>query len=95
VGVYDAGSWLLRDNVGPGSPARNVQYGYAGAVPVIGDWNGDSYDGFGVYDRGSWQLREFISGGAPTSSFQFGYTGTVPVPGRWSPSADGVGIVDD
>jgi len=76
---------------------RNVQFGYAGTVPVVGDFDGDGIDDYGCYDAagipglvppGQWYFM--MSSKGFDNSVNFGYHGTVPVVGDF----DGDGISD-
>ncbi len=101
IGCYDAeghlgqppGSWyFMRSQAGfDGSKV----FGYAGTVPVTGDFDGDGTADYGCYDAagnlgqpaGSWYLMQ-SSAGFETRTF--GYAGTVPVTGDF----DGDGTAD-
>jgi Tol biopolymer transport system component len=49
VGIFNAGSWTLRNSNSAGAADITVQFGTApGARPVVGDWNGDGIDTIGV-----------------------------------------------
>ena len=76
------GSWYFMKST-DGFDA-SVVFGYAGTVPVVGDFDGDGTDDYGCYDAagmygqppGSWYLM------MSTDGFQratFGYDGTVPI----------------
>ncbi len=55
----------------------------AGAVPVVGDWNGDGKQTPGWFDEGMWyQVDE--RGGPIARSFRFGRAGDVPIVGDWN-----------
>ena len=94
MGVYDpaTGTWLLRLSPGAGTPDLRVQYGYPGAVPVPGDWDGDGRTTLGVYDGGRWLLRDSLLPGAPDRVLGYGAPGYLPIPGRWGGPGDGVGV---
>ena len=49
VGVFNAGSWALRNSNSAGAADITVLFGIApGSRPVVGDWNGDGIDTIGV-----------------------------------------------
>ncbi len=91
-GCYDAagnygqppGSWYFMMST-EGFDA-SVSFGYAGTVPVVGDYDGDGTDDFGCYDAagnygqppGSWYFMKSSEG---FSTETFGYAGTVPLGG--------------
>ena len=92
-GVYDAagipglalpGSWyFMRSTAG----FATSEFGYAGALPVVGDFDGDGISDYGIYDElgsygqpeGSWYFMRSTAGYSDTV---FGYSGAVPVSGR-------------
>jgi len=53
-------------------------FGSAGAVPVVGDWNGDGVDSPGTFQAGSWSLTNSF-GGSVETQFTFGTAGDRPV----------------
>jgi hypothetical protein len=97
IGVYaGAGTWYvdanrnhLWDGTGTGKDAI-LNFGFSGAAPVTGDWNGDGMPEIGIYSAGTWYLdangnnkwdgtglnRDII--------FTFGAAGFTPVVGQWS-----------
>ncbi len=86
-------TWLLRNSLEPGPPDIVLEFGDAGAIPVVGDWNGDGISGLGAFKDGRWQLRNDLIPGGPDSEFVFGQAGDVPVAGDWNgtgPSTIGV-----
>ncbi|TAN39375.1 MAG: hypothetical protein EPN25_11985 [Nitrospirae bacterium] len=100
IGIYADGLWYL-DRNGNGQwegSGADLFYsfggGLTGAVPVVGDWNGDGTDEIGLYLDGTWYLDVNGNGawdGEPVDrieSFGGGLTGAVPVAGGWS--QDGV-----
>ena len=65
----------------------SVSFGYAGTVPVVGDYDGDGKDDYGCYDAagipglaspGSWYFMKSRDGFSVST---FGYPGTVPLGG--------------
>ena len=74
---------------------KTETFGYAGTVPVVGDFDGDGKADYGCYDAaghygqppGSWYLMQSTAG---FETKTFGYGGTVPVVGDF----DGDGTDD-
>jgi hypothetical protein len=102
IGVYDPATalWYLDFNGSgswDGTPTdRTYWHGFAGIVPVTGDWDGDGITEIGVYDPATalWYLDFNGSGswdGTPTDrTYWHGFAGIVPVTGDW----DGDGITE-
>lgn len=95
VAVYDgAATWYIDktgSNVWEGLPSdASPNFGFAGAIPVSGDWTGDGLTKIGVYANASWYLDTNNSGtwnGTPTDTFYFfGFPGATPVTGDWNGS---------
>jgi len=71
-----------------------------GAVPIVGDWNGDGKDQVGIFRNGTpvaWVLDysgNLAWDGASTDRFYagFGASGDKPVVGKWSASAGNVSL---
>ena len=53
-GELGDGSFLLADAAG--NPYKTCVFGMRGAIPVVGDWNGDGTTKVGVYREGTWML---------------------------------------
>ncbi len=92
-GIVSAGSWFF---INSQTGFKTAIFGYAGTVPVIGDFDGDGIDDFGCYDAkgipgivpaGSWF---FMNSQTEFRTATFGYKGTVPVIGDF----DGDGVDD-
>jgi hypothetical protein len=97
VGVYStAGSWFLRNSNSPGPADTTFNYGPGGtAVPVRGDYDGDSTDTAGVYipATATFFLKNSNASGAADIVFTFGAAnvGFVPLVGDWN--GDGVDTI--
>lgn len=50
----DGGEWLIRGK--DGSVASRYTFGAIGAVPVVGDWNGNGLASIGIFVNGKWYL---------------------------------------
>ena len=87
VGYYDPQDSSYRLQAAPGQAAApiTVRHGWAGAVPLAGDWTGSGTDSIGWYipARGRFFLRDKITGGPAARSFTFGPPGMVPLAGNW------------
>ncbi len=90
--MFRDGQWRLDAN-GDGSWSeddRTFQYGQAGDLPVVGDFDGDGVDEIGVYRGGQWIVD--IDGNhelnAHDAVFNLGGPGDLPVAGDWN--GDGV-----
>jgi outer membrane protein assembly factor BamB len=101
IGIYSNGVWYLDmngngqwDGEAGGDKIYNFGVGLVGAVPVVGDWNGNGNTKIGVYQNGYWYLDVNGNGqwdGQPTDQlgvFGVGLTNAVPVVGDWN--ADGI-----
>ena len=82
--VFRNGTWYLRATTLPGRVAvSSFQYGRAGDIPVMGDWNGDGIKTIGVVRGRTWYIRNSNSAGGSSRVFSFGRPGDVPVAGDW------------
>ncbi len=101
IGIYSDGTWYLDVNGNgqwDGEPADKIAsfgVGLAGAVPVVGDWNGDGITKIGIYQNGYWYLDvngngqwDGNAGGDQLGVFGIGLANAVPVTGDWN--ADGI-----
>ena len=88
LGVFSGGYWYRDMNgddqwtAADGSP---IQFGWAGATPVVGDWDGSGKTEIGVYNDGTWWL-DTTSG---VETFTFGFPSSpgnlvIPVVGDWN-----------
>jgi hypothetical protein len=108
IGVFTGGTWYLDANRSwdwNGTPADilgTFGMGQTGAVPVVGDWNGDGTTEIGVYVNGDWYLDMNNNGqwdgeGVDVHGvFGIGLSNPVPVTGDWN--GDGIteiGIYSD
>lgn len=96
IGVYDpfTSRWYLDYNgngTWDGTPTDKSHYfGFAGAIPATGAWNGGGTTMIGVYDpvTSTWHLDYDGDGqwnGTPTDkTYYFGFTGAIPVTGDWN-----------
>src|SRR5688500_7116705 len=72
VGVYfpvNDTFWLRNTPTAGPNDAGEFQFDAPGALPVVGDWNGDGQDDFGIYDtsNGTWSLRYGAEPGPPNA----------------------------
>jgi len=85
--------WDVRQSLGLLSPGFEISVrtvGGPGAVPLVGDWNGDSRDDVGWWADGDVALSV---GGLWTKRMRAGKAGDVPVVGDWNRDGkDDVGI---
>jgi beta-propeller repeat-containing protein len=65
-----------------------VNFGQAGDLPVVGDWDGDGIDTVGVFRNGVFLLRNSNTSGSADLTVTFGAAGDLPIAGDW----DGDGI---
>ena len=54
LGLFREGSWTWRM---PDGSTKNDNFGQAGDLPIVGDWDGNGTDDLGVVRQGSWILR--------------------------------------
>ncbi len=100
IGVFRNGTWYL-DYLGTGvwvgcgttpTTDRCYNFGMAGDIPVVGDWNGDGTTKVGVFRNGAWYLDYPGTGvwvgcdTTPTTDrcYNFGMAGDIPVVGDWN-----------
>lgn len=87
--------WHVRHVEGAGVPDLVFEFGQAGDIPVVGDWDGDGVATPGVVRGNRWLLRNSNSTGPADLDFTFGEPGDVPVVGRWTDSGLAMpGMVD-
>jgi len=93
LSVYDlkTGLWYIyaMGSKNKGMPmgilANGVQWGFAGAIPVVGDYDGDKISDLGVYNPadGKWYIRS-MTGPVLQFGTQWGYKGANPVAGDYN-----------
>ena len=97
IGAYTgAGTWYVDANRnylwdGTGSGKDTIlNFGFAGAIPVTGDWNQDGVFEIGVLNAGTWYLDangdNAWDGTGPGKDvvYAFGASGFTPVVGDWT-----------
>jgi hypothetical protein len=76
---------------------KYAEWGWSGAMPVLGDWNGDGKTKIGVYAIGGWFLD--YNGTFAWSQHAYaalGWSGALPVPSKWNgTAATQIGIFQD
>ncbi len=101
IGVFQNGSWLRdvnRDGTWDSGDGNAQVFGWNGATPVTGDWNGDGTDEIGVYAGGAWYLDVNGNGtwdgsGGGDTFLYYGWDGALPVVGDWNgDGTDDVGV---
>ena len=100
AGVFQSGSWSLdADGDCLITPGTDFQFilGWAGATPVVGDWNGDGTTKAGMFSDGLWYLdydgNGVWDGGVVDRICALGMAGDQPVTGDWNGSgSDKIGI---
>jgi hypothetical protein len=87
IGTYSPSdrTFYLRNTNNVGNADFTVQYGPAGAIPVVGDWDGNGTITIGVYDPSSrtFYLRNSNTPGNADLVIQYGPSGAIPVVGDW------------
>jgi hypothetical protein len=98
IGVFNpaANQFRLRNSNTAGPIDKTINFGVAGDIPVVGDWNGDGIKDAGVFRPSAAQFViqklsvTFIcnpfcvpSGVSPTLTINFGQIGDLPVAGDW------------
>lgn len=87
LGVYSSSesAFYLRNSNSAGFADLATQYGPPGAVPIVGDWDGDGTMTIGVYDpdNRAFYLRNSSTPGLADVIVQYGPLGAVPLVGDW------------
>jgi len=80
--------WELRNSNSSGPADVEFHYGPDGALPVVGDWDGNGTATVGVVRPVNgqlyWELRNSASAGAPDLNFYYGAPTDIPVVGDWN-----------
>jgi hypothetical protein len=95
VGVFYQGTGYLVNRLAEGPTDITYQQGWAGTVPVAGDWDGNGTDGIGVYANGVWYLVNDARNGSPPTDIhvQFGIAGDKPFVGDFNGDGkDDIGV---
>ena len=95
IGWWCDGKVKLRTSAGK---VITYNYGRAGDVPVVADWNGNGQDTVSVIRDGTWHVNNQLKGGASERTFHYGRVsrGDVPIAGDWSRGGrDLPGIIRD
>ena len=61
-----------------------VHYGVPGDRPILGDWDGDSFDTLGVKRGNTYYLRNVNRAGSADITFSYGRATDTPVMGDWN-----------
>ncbi len=79
------GTFYLRNTNTTGVADVSFNYGAAGHMPLVGDWNGDGTVTMGVYEPSTRRffLRNSLSGGGNDYTITWGNSGWLPVVGDW------------
>ena len=93
IGIYSSSerTFYLRNSNSAGFADFNIQYGPAGAIPIVGDWDGNLTATIGVYDPANqtFYLRNSNTPGFADLTIRYGPPGAIPLAGDW----DGNGTV--
>jgi hypothetical protein len=98
IGVFlpTTDTFLVKHVASAGAANANFRMPAPGAMPVVGDWNGDGKDDFGVFDTvtATWSLRYGAENGPINGGvFQYGQPGNLPVVGDWNGDGrDDIGV---
>ncbi len=92
--TFKDGVWTLGYALSNGSVETvTFNFGQAGDIPIMGDWNGDGTHTVGVVRRNQWFLRDENTSGPPQYDFFFGEEGDTPVVGDWNANGiTGIGM---
>jgi photosystem II stability/assembly factor-like uncharacterized protein len=99
IGVYASSNqtFYLRNSNSEGFADFTIQYGPPGAIPLVGDWNGDGTSTIGVYDPANqtFYLNNGNSVGFADLTIRYGPSNVIPIAGDWN--GDGtttIGVYD-
>jgi len=96
IGVYDPNTakWYLDFNGNGKWDGTTIDhtawFGFNGAVPITGDWNGDRITDIGIFYDGEWFIDSNGNGTYEIDfdeTFTFGISGDVPITGDWNRNA--------
>jgi protocatechuate 3,4-dioxygenase beta subunit len=90
-----AGRWTTLDSLSENAERRQIDFGIPGAIPVVGDFNGDGLCEVGVYYQGEWFLDLNGNGRWDAEDLwaQLGTEADLPVVGDWDGDGkDDIGI---
>jgi hypothetical protein len=76
--------WLLRNTLPGGNADKDVLYGRAGDVPVVGNWDGKNGISIGGVRGTTLLLKDSLAGGAADYRTTYGRAGDTPVVGDWA-----------
>jgi len=92
IGAYSSSdqTFYLRNSNSPGFADLSIQYGPPGAIPLVGDWDGNGTATIGVFDPNSqtFYLRNSNTPGFADLTVRYGPPGAIPLAGDW----DGDGV---
>ena len=88
IGVFDPSTrtfYLRNSNSAGFADVTIANFGPIGAIPVVGDWDGNGTTSIGVYDPSTqtFYLRNSNTVGFADITVQFGPPGAIPVVGDW------------
>ena len=102
IGSFSNGTWKIRNSNFPiinppfGGGILTINFGQAGDLPVVGDWNNDGVDSPGVYrpSAGQFLLTNSTLADPPVEiTVTFGIAEDLPVGGDWNADGfDSVGV---
>ena len=91
--IFRGGTWFLRTLLGPGLAAHCFNWGFPGALPVMGDWDGNGTKTIGLFFNGTWYLSNNNTPGPVDIKFTWGGGGQLPVVGDWDgDGTDTIGV---
>jgi hypothetical protein len=97
VGTANGGVWKTSNCCSAGASESTFNFGSAGMLPFVGDWDGDGQSTAGIYDTsGMFYLRNSNSTGAPDEVLTLNGPGLAqPIAGDWDGDGDDtVGLFD-
>ncbi len=89
LGVFRGGQWWLDGNgdfAWTGPTDRLLQFGQAGDIPIMGDWNGTGVRRIGIFRNGQWWLdmnNDGVWDAQHDIVFSYGQAGDIPIIGDW------------